>query len=532
MVMMLGVALLAVTSTPFAPTARAQAQTQPQVQATPSETLAGFKVVKEDGRNLVEVSLKEVLLLTQQRNTALDSIRLNQTIAEHGLEAAKNTNGATLTNSITYGRAVSPSSGTNFVDAYASDSMTLSSSLGKKTDIGIRYGLTYTEVRSQSQSITIAQEGDAAVTGAEGDLEHASSLRGSLTVPLAQDFGTAANTLPMARGEIGLSKSMLLIRQREEQMLTLAASTYWDMVGAQEQVRVGKEAMRLSEQLLKNNLQRLQAGVLSPTDIQFTRTQLSRDKQRLLSAQIAVLRIEDQVRAFLNLENLQDYGMKPTSKPTQRNDQPEFETEIVKVYRNHAELAQLETDLMANSLDMVEAENKTRSDLDLELYYTFNGYASNQFKGSQGFSDTLTNSYGATLTWTVPLFDTSAEEKLRQRALERQQLELRLQSLKSDLSVKLQTVIRQIRLSREEADTSNAFRLLAEELLKNEIERFRLGQSTSFQVSQLKQDAAEAQVQEILTRIRSEINYLDLMVITGELYDHYGLTPTAERTGE
>ncbi len=59
--------------------------------------------------------------------------------------------------------------------------------------------------------------------------------------------------------------------------------------------------------------------------------------------------------------------------------------------------------------------------------------------------------------------------------------------------------------------------------MRNEIERFGVGESTAFQVSELQQDAAEAQVQEILARLAFERNFLQLLVLTGDIYEHYGL---------
>jgi outer membrane protein TolC len=144
----------------------------------------------------------------------------------------------------------------------------------------------------------------------------------------------------------------------------------------------------------------------------------------------------------------------------------------------------------------------------------------------EGFSYNADDSYGASLTWTIPLFDVSTRQKIRQRLLERKRLELDIANVKSGLNVRLQSVLRQIRLSTEEVETARISRKLAEEQLKNEIERFKVGGSTSFQVSQFQQNASEAKVREILAQVKFERNFLAMLVLTGDLFETYGMDPS------
>ena len=71
--------------------------------------------------------------------------------------------------------------------------------------------------------------------------------------------------------------------------------------------------------------------------------------------------------------------------------------------------------------------------------------------------------------------------------------------------------------------TAQAVSRLSEEQLKNEIERLKLGKSTSFQVSQYQQDLARSRQQEIMIRVRFEKSFLELLVLTEDLYDYYQL---------
>jgi outer membrane protein len=262
--------------------------------------------------------------------------------------------------------------------------------------------------------------------------------------------------------------------------------------------------------------------VLSPFDVQVTETQLAREREALVTARSTVLRIEDLARALLNVQII-DFDVRPLDQPQTPALALDPDALLRRVYANSSELAQAENQLVANTLNLEEARNQERTNLDLELYYTAQGFNGSPFGGVSGFSSTDVDSYGAALTWTVPLFDVATQERIKQRTLERQQVELQLESLRSDLTVRLQSVIRQLGVAREQVETAAVARRLADEQLRNEIERFRVGESTSFQVSQAQQDASQAQVQEILARLVFERNHLSLLLLTGEIYDRYQL---------
>lgn len=485
----------------------------------------GFELKKEGERRVVEVTLHQVLQLALERNLTLQSVRMGENIASSVLDAARERFNPTLTSKADYAKTVTPSSAVippAFASLSASNVFTLSSELSKPTESGIEYGLKYTEKQSQVGSSSIATDGADAGPFTTGTQIGVSALTGSLTVPIGQDFGSEFNTIPFRRAEAGFTGSRLTTRQTELSLLQSTASTYWDLVAALENVRVQEDAVKLSEQLLADNQQRLQAGVLSPFDVQVTETQLARERQTLLTARSDVLRIEDLARALLNLQVI-DFQILPLDRPQVHEERLDYDPLLQKVFDSNPDIKQLENQLLTNGLDLQEAQNKDRTNLDLELFYTLQGVKGSPFGGVSGFTKTNLDSYGATLTWTLPLFDVQTRESIRQRTLERERLRLQLESRKSDLTVSLQSALRQLSVARDQVETAGVAKRLAEEQLKNEIERFRVGESTSFQVAQSQQDAASAQVQEILARLGFERNFLQLLALTGEIYGRYGL---------
>ncbi len=503
----------------------AQAQTvDPQIQ----ELIRRFPIEEVDGRRVVRVSVRDVLELAQQRSLSISSSRLGESAAQNSLVAADARNTTTLTTSLQQGRSISQSSTSlgNYRDLIGADAETLTATLSKKDDLGITYGLSYQEVRSRLHTITIPSAGDAskldAVKGFPTDWKDSSALTGSVTVPLGKNGGRDYNLIPVRQAEVALKRSQAGTRKTELDLLSQVAQTYWQLVGAIETVRVRQEAVKLSEQLLADNRVRLQAGVLSPADVQATESQLAQDRQNLLTARLQVLAIEDQVRAALNLEGL-EVGLFPKDTPTLRAEKFELTGQLNQMYRNVPDLQLTQSDIETAKYVLLAQKNNDRTQLDLNVFYNLNGYTNDPFTGTQYYGDKNQQGYGILLTYTLPLFDRATPATIQQLALQQQQVELRYSDQKSSLSVSLQTALRNIQLAQESVATAREALRLAEVQLNNEIERFRLGRSTAFTVSQLQQALNVSRLAEIQARVTFEQNDMQRLVLTGDLYSQYQL---------
>ena len=491
--------------------------------------LSKVRIVDEGDRRVVVVTLKDLLALALTRSNGIKVARIGQEIARSRLVAAETRNNPTLTNKVEQSRSITPFSSTfsagNFLRLGRSNETVISSEWSKKTSSGITYGLKLEDAQGSSDTLNIAAEGDSPVvdTTTTTSTVSATSLTGLMNIPLIKDAGSDVNDIPVRQGELGVQRSGFDVLQDEQDILRTVALVYWNLVDIIEQVKVQEEAVRLSERLLKDNRARLRAGVISPADVKVSQAQLARDRQILLQFQLQALRVEDQLRAALNLESL-EMGYRPADHPEVRETRFDYKSLAEKMYARNPQLGILKTTLESNTYDLVAAQNEDATDLDLDLFYVLNGYSSSTFGGTSGFSETDLAAYGATLTWTLPLFDHKSEELIQQRNLERSQIELRLADLRSNLSVQLQSVLRSMRLAQKEVETAKVSVDLAKELLQNEIERFRLGRSTSFQVAEFQQDAALAGREEIAARVNYERAYLEMLILTAGIHEFYGLS--------
>jgi outer membrane protein TolC len=133
------------------------------------------------------------------------------------------------------------------------------------------------------------------------------------------------------------------------------------------------------------------------------------------------------------------------------------------------------------------------------------------------------NAYQLGLTWNVPLFDKQTPKEIKQRNLENSKLLLQISDLKAQLKVSLQSIIRSLKLAEQGIKLSTTSVDLAKDLLEKETEKFTLGNSTSFRVSQVQQDLTDAQKNKTISEVNYEKSYLELLIITGRIFEEYSL---------
>ncbi|RZO48780.1 MAG: TolC family protein [Proteobacteria bacterium] len=489
------------------------------------------EIISYDDRDVVKVSLEDILLLTISRSLSLEASRLSEDIANQELKSLRARYIDQITTRTGLERNTIMTNDPTQVpkDIYAvgshSDSLQFSSTFARRLRTGSSYGFTLQERFYQSATLSRKEEIGSLDSGPSGEWRDVTSVRAFASIPFFQDAGEEINNLPERFAELGIDRSTAAIKQAELAQLAMVASTYWDMVAVLENIEVQKSSVELSEQLLQDNQARLQVGTLNRTDVLVAETQLSRDRQALFSARLDALRIEDQLRAVLNLGGL-ELGFYPSNRPELRDFFPDSEELRAQILENDPQLKLLKISMDSSKLEVQQEENKLQTNLDLDLSYTMTGYANTPLVGVGDFIDLGLHGFQAALTWTVPLGDQATPERIKQKKIQQEQILLNMDSRKAELDVSLQTILRDLELAEQEVSTAQAVVKLAEEQLQNEIERFKLGQGTSFQVSQFQQQESQAKAQDILARVRYEKAYLRLLTLTGQIYEEFNLNRT------
>ena len=438
-----------------------QAQGQSSLTNETEKLLKQVNLRTLDGREMAEVSLELVLKLVMEHSITLKAAKLGTTLAKHSLVAAQERNTPAVTSSFGYSRTPSLSASStcspNELCGSNSDTTSFSSAYSQKSDIGITYSLTYSEQNTKSTTLSLSEMGGEVITGSTGEPLSKASLTGSVSIPFFQDWGTEFNGIPVSLAEIGIERSNLNSEQTELSLLKQVASIYWDLVGILETVEVKKKSVSLSEKLLRDTKARFKLGLLNATEVQATENQLLRNKHSLLSSSIDALRIEDQVRAALNIKNL-PVGLYPLDRPANQIAISENISDLQKkMYENDSQISLKKASLEQIRYQLEQEFNKQKTNLDLNLSYILNGYSKNFFGGTSDFSKSKLHGISATLTWNVPLGNQAIDENIQHKRIEKQQLIMQIEDRKSQLDLNLQSQLRSLSLIEKEKQNAYPF---------------------------------------------------------------------------
>lgn len=509
------------------------------------DLLEKVNLVQENGETVVEVSMAGLLTLALERSTTADLLEINQQIAEEALAAAREVYNPMLETSVGLSRNVSVS-GTNlsgnvttigststapylgpvsapYIGLTSSDSVTMAATWSKKLSSGITYQLNYQKISSKTSRGSIPSEGDSFEEWvAADDTLYIDSLTAAVKIPLFQDWGDV-NRHAEFKSEIALDQTRMEAKKSKLSLLQMIANIYWDLVGVQENIQALESSIELAEQLLADTRTRQQMGVLDVIEVKQAESRLAAVRQSRLQELFRKSQIEDQIRAALNLGDL-PYGYRAVEPMSIRRTIPAFSELLKTVHSRNQDIQMLEAGLRFNALTQQEAENKAEPDLDVQLQYQLNGYGNDTIKALGGMSEARLHDYQIGLSWQVPLFDKVTPQQINKALLERNRLMLQIDNQKSQLKVELQSILRSMKLAEEGIRLAQVTVNLVEELLRKETEKFNLGNSTSFRISQAQQDLTDAKKNEILARIQYEKAYLSLLIITENIFAVYQLS--------
>ena len=492
------------------------------------ELFKRVKIVSDGKRELFEISLEDILKLALNRSISIKAVKMGERVAKVQLTSVEEQFQSSITAKIQQNRTPGVSTNLNgisaspYISAIENNSTTVSTTWSKRNDLGITFSTTLQKTTSQNKLHYMTEEGGDMEGGNTTDnaLE-STSLSANISIPIMQDWGVI-NRISIDRSGLAFEQSRLTTQSTGIGLLESVANTFWTLVGIQENIKTLKDAVKLSDLLVKETQARVTVGVLNPTDLKEVLTQLASNHQDLLSARIQEQEVEDQIRAALNMGRI-PYGFKPADQPAIHGEIFDFEVLLNKIFQFDTELKQLEISLKSNAYDLDEAQNQDKTNLDLDLRYSLSGYGSSTSESVQNFKHTQLHGYQVGLTWTVPLFDKVTPQILMKRRIERSKLELNIQNKRDQLRVNLQTILRNLRFGLDEKKTAQLSVSLAKDLLEKEIEKLKIGKSTSYNVSLAQQKYTNAKLSEIMVRIRNEQTFISLLVLTGDIFSHFNL---------
>lgn len=354
----------------------------------------------------------------------------------------------------------------------------------------------------------------------------------TVTQALLRGYGSGVNLANLRQAELATDISLYELRGFSETLLAEVENAYWEYALAQRRIEIVEESLKIAKQQLSETEEMIRVGRLAEAESAASQAEVAVQQQARINA-----RSETETARLKLLRLINPPGEGLYDRDVSLVFQPKIPDVTLDSVNDHVALSlrlrpvvnQTKLGIKQDDLEIVRTKNGLLPKLDLFITLGKSGYA-DSFSGS--VSDiTASDSYDALagVNLEYPIYNRDARARYRRSVLNREQAEKALDNLNQLVELDIRTAYIEIDRTKEQITASAATRKFQEETLRIETEKFRVGRSTNFLVSQAQRDALASRINEV----EAIVNYFKALInfyrLEGTLLERRGIiTPGKE----
>ena len=322
----------------------------------------------------------------------------------------------------------------------------------------------------------------------------------TFTQPLLRNAGIEINKTFIKVAQNNAVVEQHVFRDRVLTVITTVEQTYWELVFANENLKVAQAALKAAEELLATNRAKAKAGVMSIVDVLQAEAAVASRVEQVLVAEKAIGDQEDQLRRLLNPgedDLRQDVRLTPADSPVAVLEPLSLQEAIDTAMEQRPEIVQAKKNIESGEINKQFARNQLLPTLSFQGTMGLAGLGGDYGESfTRNFSGDFYN-YGAGLVLSYPLGNRSAISTYNKRQLEAKNAEAALANVRQQIIVGVREAVRRVQTDFKRIETTRSARIMAEKQLQAEQERLKVGLSTTRFVLDFQRDLATAQGNEL-----------------------------------
>ena len=389
------------------------------------------------------------------------------------------------------------------------------------------------------------------------------SVRTSISQPLLRNFGTLTNTRSVRIAHNNKDISESVFEQQVISMVNQVQSLYWDLVFANEDVKVKQQSLDLAIKTNEDNKKMAEIGTLAPIEVFKSEAEIARRRELLITAKYSLTQMEDQMKKLIS--SVRDPGtllmrIEPLDLLASREDFKDFDLAQAVSYaiEQRPEIKQQRKRIDNAEIEVEYSRNQLLPDVRLNVFYgaaALEGVArSLPVDPITGFpvggsSPVITNrtgvgdvfnrifrsdfpNYGASFTVEIPLTNRGRQAEYARASVSRRQSEKRLKAIEQQVALEVRNAQNKLEMNRARIDATQKVRELAERNLDAEEKKFKLGTSQIRFVLEEQVRLAEAKTNEISALVNFTKSKRELDKAIGKTLAMYNINIQDAITGK
>lgn len=351
---------------------------------------------------------------------------------------------------------------------------------------------------------------------------YGSTLQFNFTQPLLRNFGfnISRHQILLAKNNKEISDYNLI--KTLQDLIYQVEEAYWNLVYSIENLKVREQSLKLAQELLEKNRRSVEIGTMAPMDVLTAEADVATREADILAAQAQVKNNEDRLKTILNLmaenKELEWARIIPKDKPTFEKKDINLEEALAIALENRPDLKALQIDLKNKQLTLNYTKNQLLPDLSLTASYWSPGVSGdrilylndNPLTGviigtiPGGVSDSLKDTFNfkyknwsVGINLSIPISNFLSRAAYAQARINYEQTLLQLKEQQQQIFLEIKNAVRAVQTNYQRVQAYRVARELAENKLKAEEEKFKVGLSTNYFVLQYQRDLANARTMEL-----------------------------------
>ncbi len=481
------------------------------VQCEEDQTIPRLSSV-DDKQPAIELTLADAIMMGLENNRELHIQRLNPEIrkAIEGQESSKFD--PILSSRLSFSQDRSP---------------------GSREDTkreGITGQLGVTKFMPSGTTIGIGLDSSVSDHSMLNETDAAARLGVDITQSLLQGFGADVNLASIRQARKDTLSSEYELRGYAEALVSTIENTYWELYLAQENRRIVQQSLDVAKAQLAEVLERVRIGKTAATEQVAIEAEMALRQESLIDIHSRIQTIHLQLLRFLNPNQSIDWNtiFQLQERPSETIVQLEsVERHVDLAIQMRPELNQARLQMDIDDLEIVKTRNGLLPKLDLFITLGNTGYA-DSFGASFGRLDGKYYDIQTGFVFQFPLGNRASKARHRVAVLNRDRQEMAIENLNQLIQVDVRSAYIEVNRLVEQRKATRATRLLQEEKLRFEREKFRVGKSTSLLVATAQRDLLSSQLEEIKSLVNYHKASIDLYRLEGSLLQRRGLSTQFE----
>ena len=373
----------------------------------------------------------------------------------------------------------------------------------------------------------------------------------TVSQPLLQGFGFALNNRVIRIAKNNSRAADYVFRQQLTNTVANVVQLYWNLVSANQQVEVRKQALSVSQKLYDDNKKQVEIGTLAPIEIVRAEAQLATNQQALVAAQSTVDQLETVLKSALSRNGLASASVLDARIiPTDSIRIPDVEAIepvqdlMTRAIENRPDVAQSRIQIENSEIALTGTRAAMLPQLNLVASMRNNALAGAQntvvgslpgltqsapisdpyFVGGYGnvlgqlLSRNFPN-YAIGFNLNIPIKNRLAQANLATATVNLRQNQLQVQRQINQIRVDVQNALIAVNQARAQYQAAVKGRILQEQTLDADQKKLALGATTVFQVIQDQRDLTNAAAAEVSAQSAYASARVQIDVATGATLD-------------